>query len=91
MPLGLLNVLQIPMLVLSTQHLVPFTEIYPYLYVGNGEAILLTYNHIGLGHYNALIHTEVERMEEVHEAAIATDQQSMTTNSRMKLSLWYKY
>ena len=66
----------------------PFTEIYPRSYVGNGEATLLTYNHIGPGHYNALIHTEIERMEEVHEAnvqqeaAIAIDQQSMTTNSR---------
>ena len=88
MPLGLSNVLQIPILVLSTQHLVPFTEIYPRSYVGNGEAILLNYNHIGPGHYDALIHTEIERMEEVHEAnvqqeaAIAIDQQSMTTNSR---------
>ena len=53
-------------LVLSMQHLVPFTEIYPRSYVGNGEAILLTYNNIGPGHYNALIHNGIEWMEEVH-------------------------
>jgi hypothetical protein len=56
MRLGLSNVLQIPILVLSTRNLVPFTEIYPQTSVGIGEAILLKYNHVGPGHYDALVH-----------------------------------
>ena len=55
MPLGLSNVLQIPILILTTQNLLPFTEIYPRSPIGNGEAILLTYNHGGPGHYDVLI------------------------------------
>ncbi len=81
MPLGLSNVLQIPIFILSTQNLVPFNEIYP---LANEEAILLTYNHVGPGHYNVLVQTfkENEIIMDNIEMQNHNDDQKNTIYSR---------
>ncbi|XP_028418771.1 uncharacterized protein LOC114544301 [Dendronephthya gigantea] len=84
MPLGLSNVLQIPILVLSTQNLVPFYEIYPRSSIGNGEAILLTFNHGGPGHYDALVHKNQhaeENNNEIHDNGRVLLNKEKTDNS----------
>ena len=62
--LGLANVLQLPMLILSTQNLVPFINIHPCYIVGKGKAILLSFNHPGPGHNNAFVCSDGSELQE---------------------------
>jgi hypothetical protein len=84
MPLGMSNVLQIPIFILSTQNLVPFNVIYPHSSIANEEAILLTYNHVGPGHYNVLVQTfkENEIIRDNIEMENKNDNQKNTIYSR---------
>ena len=54
-PLALANVLKIPLMILSTEHNVPFIDICPRTVLTGANAIFLAHYSAEAGHYNALI------------------------------------
>ena len=58
MPLGIANILRLPIMILSQQNLSPFIEISPREIISSTLSIFLAYNHRGPGHYDALVDVE---------------------------------
>jgi hypothetical protein len=63
MPLALANMLKLPLMILSTEHNVPFIDICPRNVITNAVPVFLARYNAGGGHYNAIILDEIDHQE----------------------------
>lgn len=57
LPLGMANVLNMPLMSLTTAHNMPIISVAPRRTISNGPSINLAYSQHGPGHYDALVRT----------------------------------
>ena len=63
MPLALTNILKLPLMILSTEHNVPFIDICPRSVMTGAAPIFLARYNAGAGYYNAIIPNQTEQQD----------------------------